>query len=126
MKTFLLFSVLLLTALSAEAQQLFRMEIDANQRMETQHGAPGLLFDVPGHDGTVMIGGQFDTEGLGRHLIFNGGRLLIDNMVVGEGGYRYVTLRREDGRDFYDMFPVLRAKLIPLVELVMEEEEAEQ
>lgn len=114
-----------LTVLTAEAQQLFRIKIDAHQQMETLHGAPGLQFDVPVKEGTVMLGNQYDTEGLGQHLIYNGGRLLVDNMVLMPGGQRYVTLRREDGRDFYNMFPLLKATLIPLVDLSAEAEASE-
>ncbi len=111
---------------AAEAQQIFRMEIDENQQMETLHGAPGLQIDLPVRQATVILGGQFDKEGLGQHVIYNGGRLLIDNMVIGPGGQRYVTLRREDGRNFYDMFPLLKAKLIPIVELKPDSDKSEQ
>jgi hypothetical protein len=126
MKSVFVICAFSLSILTAEAQQLFRMKIDAHQQMETLHGAPGLQIDVPVKEGTVMLGNQYDKEGLGQHLIYNGGRLLIDNMVQGPGGHRYVTLRREDGRDFYDMFPLLKATLIPLVDLTTKAEESEE
>ncbi|MEN8788560.1 MAG: hypothetical protein ABF295_03515 [Flavobacteriaceae bacterium] len=126
MKLMLTIYVLSLSVITAGAQQLFHMEIDANQQMETLHGAPGLHIDLPTKGGTVMLGNEHDTEGLGQHLIYNGGRLLIENMVSGPGGQRLVTLRREDGRPFYDMFPLLKVTLIPLVDYIPESEESKQ
>ncbi|MGB5238815.1 MAG: hypothetical protein WBM43_10905 [Flavobacteriaceae bacterium] len=113
------------SVLSAEAQQLFHMKIDENQRMETLHGSSGLLFDVPVKDGTVILAGQYDKEGLGQHLVFNGGRLLIENMVMGNEGQRHVTLRLEDRRNFYNMFPTIKATLIPVVDVVINDLESE-
>ena len=115
MKQLSVLLILTFSIISVEAQQLFRMEIDSNQRMETLHGASGMMFNVPIKDGTVILADQYDREGLGRHLVFNGGRLLIDNMVMGLGGQRHVTLRLPDRRNFYNMFPSIRATLIPVL-----------
>ena len=107
--------VVLFITLEASSQdaRLFYLEIEPNQQVEMLSGAPGSSVNVPVRSGVVLLDGAHDSEGLGQAIVFNGSRLIIDSSSIGEGGWRYVVLRREDGRNFYDMFPTLKARMIP-------------
>ena len=106
---------LLLSGYSLRAQQprVFYLEIEPDQQVERVSGAAGPSVNVPVKSGIVVLDGAYDSEGLGQAIVFNGSRLIIDSMSMGQDGWRYIVLRREDGRDFFDMFPTLRARMIP-------------
>ena len=105
--------VLTLTHLTAQQPKVFYLEIEPNQEVERVSGAAGSKLSVPVKSGIVVLDGAYDSEGLGQAIVFNGSRLIIDSMSMGQDGWRYVVLRREDGRNFYDMFPTLKARMIP-------------
>ncbi len=96
------------------SQRVYRIEIEPFQEADSPLGANGPNITVPNQTGVAIMGGTYDTEGLGRYLLFNGSRLTIDSMVMGFDGYSYVQLRREDGRRFFNKFLIISAKLIPI------------
>ena len=101
---------------SCYSQQVFEVVIEPFQEVELVSGAEGSAVSVPVRYGTAIMGGSFDQQGLGKYLVFNGSHLRIVSLNMGSDGYRHVRLRREDGRNFFDKFPVIQAKLIPVVE----------
>ena len=108
--------LILLFGWSACAQQVYQIEIEPFQEVALVNGAPGSNISVPNKMGTAILGGTYDMEGLGKFLIFKGTRLNIESFDKAMDGNIYVLLRRSDGRDFFDMFPLLKAKLIPVVQ----------
>ena len=115
---------LLFASYSSNAQQprVFYLEIEPDQQVERVSGAPGSKLSVPVKSGIVVLDGAYDSEGLGQAIVFNGSRLIIDSMSMGQDGWRYIVLRREDGRNFYDMFPTLNARMIPTTQRPVPEE----
>ena len=111
--TLFIFVLTLSHCLTAQQPQVFYLEIEPDQQVERVSGAPGSSVSVPVRSGIVVLDGAYDSEGLGQAIVFNGARLIIDSMSMGQDGWRYVVLRREDGRNFYDMFPTLKARMIP-------------
>ena len=111
--TLYLFVLLLSFGLTAQQPRVFYLEIEPDQQVERVSGAPGSNISVPVKSGIVVLDGAYDSEGLGQAIVFNGSRLIIDSMSMGQDGWRYIVLRREDGRNFYDMFPTLKARMIP-------------
>ena len=109
-------------SLCAQQPRVFYLEIEPNQQVERSSGVQGSNLSVPVQSGIVMLDGAYDSEGLGQAIVFNGSRLIIDSMSMGQDGWRYITLRREDGRDFYDMFPTLKARMIPTTQRPQPEE----
>lgn len=108
-----IFILILAHGLTAQQPRVFYIEIEPDQQVERVSGAPGSNISVPVKSGIVVLDGAYDSEGLGQAIVFNGSRLIIDSMSMGENGWRNVVLRREDGRNFYDMFPTLKARMIP-------------
>ncbi len=100
----------------------YYLEVVPDQQVEILSGASGPSVNVPVLNGIVIIDGTYDSEGLGRSIVFNGSRLSIDSMTMGLDGWRYVVLRREDGRDFYNLFPTLQARMIPATQKVLADE----
>ena len=111
--TLYLFVLFLSYGLTAQQPRVFYLEIEPDQQVDRVSGAPGSNISVPVKSGIVVLDGAYDSEGLGQAIVFNGSRLIIDSMSMGQDGWRYIVLRREDGRNFYDMFPTLKARMIP-------------
>ena len=116
MKSIITYLIILLFSWSSFAQQLYNVEIEPFQSVDLVSGAQGSNISVPERFGTAMLGGAFDAEGLGKYLVFNGLQLRIESFEMAMNGQIQVSLRREDGRDFFDKFPLLRARLTPVVE----------
>ena len=116
MKSIIIYLLMFLYAISSCAQQLYTVEIEPFQQVELINGAQGSSINVPQRLGTAMLGGAYDKEGLGKYLIFNGSKLQIETFDVALNGQIHVRLRRSDGRDFFDKFPLLNARLIPVVQ----------
>ena len=111
--TLCIFILTLSVTLTAQQPRVFYLEIEPDQQVDRVSGAPGSNISVPVKSGIVLLDGAYDSEGLGQAIVFNGSRLIIDSMSMGQDGWRHVVLRREDGRNFYDMFPTLKARMIP-------------
>ncbi len=116
MKTIITSLFILLFGWSTYAQQVYQVEIEPFQEVALVSGAPGSDISVPNRMGTAILGGAYDTEGLGKFLIFKGTRLNIESFDKAMDGNIYVMLRRSDGRDFFNKFPLLKAKLVPVVQ----------
>ena len=128
MKAKVIFWILFLSInlfLIAQQPQVFYLEIEPDQQVDRVSGAPGSNVNVPVRSGIVVLDGAYDSEGLGQAIVFNGARLIIDSMSMGEDGWRNVVLRREDGRNFYDMFPTLKGRMIPTTQRPVPEENKE-
>ena len=111
--TLCIFILTLSVTLTAQQPRVFYLEIEPDQQVDRVSGAPGSNISVSVKSGIVLLDGAYDSEGLGQAIVFNGSRLIIDSMSMGQDGWRHVVLRREDGRNFYDMFPTLKARMIP-------------
>ena len=107
---------------TVQAQKLYHIEIESFQESLSANSGSGSVVVVPKQTGVAILGGAYNKEGLGRYLIFNGSRLAIDSMTTGLDGYSYVKLRREDGRNFFNVIPLLSAKLIPIERVYQDQE----
>ena len=103
--------------LAVSAQQLYYIEIEQDQEIEANNSRGGSLFSVAKRSGTVVLGGLQNREGIGMFIESNGMKLIIDSMSDGLDGSKYVVLRREDGRLFYNVTPTLKAKLTPISQM---------
>ena len=115
MKSIFVYLIIFLLGWSACAQQIYSVEIESFQQVELAQASIGSDISVPNRIGTAVLGGAHDVEGLGQYLVFNGSNLRIQRKSVNLDGTINVELGREDGRKFFDKYPVLRAKLIPSI-----------
>ena len=61
------------------------------------------------------MGGLNDWDGMNNYFNLFGSKLIIDSTDRSSDGIQKVVLRREDGRNFFDLFPTVSAKLIPII-----------
>lgn len=100
---------------SMDAQELFRLRLNDYQYVENNDGTIKSQLKLPNGNATVIMGGLNDWDGMNNYFNLFGSKLIVDSLDMGSDGIQNVVLRREDGRDFFDLFPTVRAKLIPIV-----------
>ena len=100
---------------SSSAQELFRLQFDTYQYVESKDGALGSHINLPNNNATIIMGGLNDWDGMNNYFNLFGSKLIIDSTDRSSDGIQNVVLRREDGRNFFDLFPTVRAKLIPIL-----------
>ena len=124
MKSITTYLIILCMGWSACAQQLYMVEVEPFQQVDLIHGSIGSSISVPERMGMAIMAGTYNKEGLGKYLVFNGSHLRIESFDVAMDGDIRVLLRREDGRDFFDKFPLLKARLTPVVQSQLKENSA--
>ncbi len=114
MRIVLLFVFFFMNPIFLVAQDQYRLSLETYQEMENNSLAISGQISLPFADQIVVMGGLNDLDGMGNYFNVFGSKLVIDDIENAKNGIKYVILRREDGRNFYEIYPSLRAKLIPL------------
>lgn len=96
------------------AQEQFVLSFDKFQTVENSGTSLQSQMSFPMEDSIVVLGGLNDLDGMGNYLNVYGSKLMIDSMISTPTGGHALVLRREDGKDFYNLYPTISAKLIPL------------
>lgn len=125
MKTLIISLTFASICFSTDAQELFRLQLDNCQYVESKDGAMGSYVKFPNGNATVVMGGLNDLDGMNNYFNLFGSKLIIDSLDKGSDGIQKVVLRREDGRDFFDFFPTISANLIPMIHPEIEDEDNE-
>ncbi|QLG45661.1 hypothetical protein [Costertonia aggregata] len=112
MKNSILIIILLVLPFIGTSQELYTVQMDVYQTLQTP--AAGNKIRLPMNNTTIVMGGLNDLDGLGNYFNIYGSKLIVDSLDTGTDGIKRVVLRREDGRNFLDLFPTITAKLIPL------------
>jgi len=71
------------------------------------------MVKFPHNNLTLVMGGLNDWDGMNNYFNIFGSKLIVDSSDRGRDGIQNIVLRREDGRNLFELFPTLRAKLIP-------------
>ena len=115
MKRIAWFIIIAILPFFGQSQEMFRIEFDGYQSITNRNGVPGGQAKLPAQGSTIVLGGMNELDGLGYYFFDGyGSKLIIDSLDIAPDGTRSIVFRREDGRDFFDLFPTVRAKLIPL------------
>jgi len=96
------------------SQAAHMLELNTGQTLESEKSFAGNILNLPANRNIVVFGGLNELDGLGAYLDVYGSKLLIDRYDIAPNGTKKITLRREDGRDFYGLYPTLVARLTPL------------
>jgi hypothetical protein len=107
--------------LLGQAQEQFLLSLDDYQTVEDSGSSQTSQLRLPKSDAIVVMGGLNDLDGMGNYFNVFGSKLIVDTMKISSNGVYNLTLRREDGRDFYNLFPTLSAKLTPLTTEIQNE-----
>ncbi len=98
----------------ARSQEHFILSFDTFQEVENSSTSLKSQIKFPIENSVIVMAGMNDLDGMGNYLNIYGSKLLVDSRKMTSNGQQEIILRREDGKDFYDIFPTLSAKLIPL------------
>lgn len=98
------------------AQKQYVLSFNDFQLVEDPNTFQKNHVRFPSQDLIVTINNLNDLKGIGNYLDVFGKILVVDSMQSTANGTHSIILRREDGRDFYDIFPTLSAELKPLLQ----------
>lgn len=96
------------------AQQTGLLILDEYQKIETSFASTTHEIKLPAEEVMAIMGGLNDWDGMNNYFNIFGSKLIVERMDVNNDGSRQLTLRREDGRDFFNLFQTITAKLVPI------------
>ncbi|MEM9142897.1 MAG: hypothetical protein AAGA86_07915 [Bacteroidota bacterium] len=99
---------------SGNAQQSGILAFDDYQPVRTSFASSVHEIQLPAEDVLAIMGGLNDWDGMNNYFNIFGSKLIVERMDQNNDGSKLVVLRREDGKDFYNLFPTLTARLIPI------------
>jgi len=114
MKKLLSITVFAIMSFSMNAQEMFHLRLNDYQYVENKDGARNNLMKLPKSGATIIMGGLNDLDGLNNYINLFGSKLIVDRLNMGSDGIQNIVLRREDGRDFFDLFPTVSGTLMPV------------
>lgn len=117
MKKIILYILMTLGPLVTNAQGLYHISFEQNQTQTNATSINTHEIGLPVKGSAVIVGGLNDLDGMGNYLNVFGSKLIVDSLDIASDGTQNVVLRREDGNNFFNLYPSLRAKLIPVQNL---------
>ncbi len=91
--------------------------VDAYQEAEATNSSGSIFIKLPSKQVMPIVGGLNDWDGMNNYLNVFGSKLIIERKDIGSDGVTHLILRREDGLNFFDLFPTLKARLVPITSL---------
>lgn len=117
MKKIILYILVAYSPLLANSQGLFHISFEQNQTQTNATLINTHEISLPVKGSAVIVGGLNDLDGMGNYLNVFGSKLIVDSLDIASDGTQNVVLRREDGNNFFNLYPSLRAKLVPVQNL---------
>lgn len=96
---------------SLYGQQLMKMKIIGVGESETPFSNMIPTIDPKGETIVAVMGGLNNWDGMNNYFNVYGSKVIIQSREVAYNGIINITLRREDGRNFYGLYPTIRAQL---------------
>jgi hypothetical protein len=121
MKKALLFITLVIIPFLVFSQEQYKIIFDEFQIVEDSSTSLNYQIKFPQTDKVVVMGGLNDLDGMNNYFNIFGGKLIVNQQGMNSDGSQSLILRKEDGSNFFDLFPTLRAKLIPLTSIEIDE-----
>lgn len=112
---FILVIVLGIMPLLGFSQEQFILSLDEFQYVENSNTAMQSQMRFPMSEKVIVMGGLDHFDEIGKYFNVYGSKLRVDNLSMGADGTHTVVLRREDGKNFFDLFPKVTARLIPII-----------
>ena len=98
----------------SKVQNHFAITLDEYQQVENPNTSYQSQMRLPQKETVVNMGGLNDLDGIGNYLNIYGSKLLLDSITTTFNGEHAVVLRREDRRDFYNLFCHYKCQTNPL------------
>jgi hypothetical protein len=110
----ILLLALLLSPFLGGAQELFHLSFEHRQSSIYSAWDDTNETSFPLKESTIIIGGLNDLDGIGNYFNIFGSKLIVDSLDIASDGTQRVVLRREDGDNFFNLYPSIKAKLTPV------------
>lgn len=110
----ILLLAILLSPFLGEAQELFHLSLEHRQSSIYSSWDDFNETSFPLNESTIIVGGLNDLDGFGNYFNIYGSKLIIDSLDIASDGTQSVVLRREDGGNFFNLYPTIKAKLTPV------------
>lgn len=110
----ILFILLLIISFFGQAQGQFILSIDEFQIIQDPSTSLQKQVRFPMGEKVIVMGGLNNLDGMGNYFDVFGSKLIIDRRKTTSDGVHTLTLRREDGREFFNLFSTLTGKLTPM------------
>lgn len=95
-------------------QEQFVISLNEFQYTESSGSSMQTQIRFPTSEKVIFMGGLDHLDEIGKYFNIYGSKLKVDNLTMNGDGTHTVILRREDGKNFFDLFPKLTARLIPV------------
>ncbi|WP_289645126.1 hypothetical protein [Maribacter aestuarii] len=95
------------------AQQTATLRLTAVEQPETSYGEIRPLIELGNHKVVAVMGGLNDWDGMNNYFNIYGSKVIVQSRDISSKGVISLTLRREDGDNFFGQYPILKADLIP-------------
>ena len=108
----LIYTILfLLLAQNAQGQQLMKLRFLGAGESEIPFANMWTSLDFKNETVVAVMGGLDDWDGMNNYFNVYGSKVFIESKDITYNGIINITLRREDGRNFYGIYPTIRAQL---------------
>lgn len=114
MKHFYIVLSILLFSMVCASQELYHISFEQNQTNMHSPQINSNEITLPVKGATVIMGGLNNLDGMGNYLNVYGSKLIIDSLDIATDGTQNVVLRREDGNNFFNIYPTMKATLTPV------------
>lgn len=90
------------------------IKLTAATPWESSYESRQPQFAVPNNQFVAIQGGLNDWDGANNYFNLFGAKVIVEERDITNTGTVRLVLRREDGRNFYGLYPILNAELYPL------------
>ena len=97
------------------SQELYHLSFEQNQTALNTMQLDKNQIDLPVKRSTIIMGGLNNLDGMGNYLNVFGSKLIVDSLDIASDGTQKVVLRREDGNNFFNLYPTMKATLTPVL-----------
>ncbi len=98
---------------SSYSQQMATLRLTAVEEPESSYGEMRPLVELGNHKVVAVMGGLNDWDGMNNYFNIYGSKVIVQSRDISSNGIITLTLRREDGDNFFGQYPTLKADIIP-------------
>ncbi|MFS4415942.1 hypothetical protein [Maribacter sp. 2307ULW6-5] len=103
----------LLATCALAAQEITFLKLSSANQWEASYGDLGPQAQISQNKVVAVMGGLNDWDGANNYFNFFGSKVIIERKDIASNGNTHLVLRREDGKNFYGLYPILNAEIVP-------------
>ncbi|MFS4468716.1 hypothetical protein [Maribacter sp. 2210JD10-5] len=95
------------------AQEVTFLKLKAAENPESAFSEMRPNINIGNQKVVAIMGGLNDWDGANNYFNLFGSKVIIERKDITLNGATHLVLRREDGENFYGLYPVLNAEIVP-------------